>query len=286
MSSATPPSRTPRAGRRLWPGVLLLAVVLAGAALVHLAGQHPAGTATHQLAADRAAAARIPAAARVAAAPPGSAPTEQEKLGRELFLRNCAWCHGQDGSGSQYGPSLIGVGAASADFQLSTGRMPLASEQADPERGEPAFSPAEIDALTAYVAGLGEGPPIPQIRPGDPVAGRTLYLLNCASCHSSTGTGAVLPGGRTAPELYAATPTQIAEAIRVGPGLMPQYPEHALSTSEVEDVVAYVERLGTEQDRGGAGLGRLGPVAEGLVAWLVAVPVLLLVIRRLGKKAP
>jgi ubiquinol-cytochrome c reductase cytochrome c subunit len=257
----SPVLRPPRS--RAASGLLLVAAVLAGAAVVHLAGPGPAE-----------------AHVRTAVtAPPTSA-------GRELFLRNCAWCHGQDGTGSQFGPSLVGVGEASADFQLRTGRMPLATERTDPERGEPAFAPAEIEALVSYVGSLGAGPGIPRVGPGDPVAGRTVYLRNCASCHSSSGTGAVLPGGRSAPEVFAAAPVEIAEAVRVGPGLMPPFPERVLSRDEVDDVVAYVETLGPSQNRGGIPLDWIGPVAEGLVAFFVAVPALLIVIRRLGKKAP
>jgi ubiquinol-cytochrome c reductase cytochrome c subunit len=267
MPGTVSPRRSPaRSGLR--GAVLLLAVVLAGAALIQFSTPSPRQPGVHQ----------------VAAAQPG--PGDTADRGRELYLQNCAWCHGQNGSGSQFGPSLVGVGAASADFQLSTGRMPLASEEADPERGPPAFGPEEISALVTYVASLDGGPPIPRVQPGDPAAGRTPYLLNCASCHSASGTGGLLPGGRGAPPLYPATPTQIAEAIRVGPGLMPQFPEDALDPTEVDDIAAYVGTLGAEPNRGGASLDRIGPVAEGLVAWLVAIPVLLIIIRLLGKRAP
>ena len=61
-----------------------------------------------------------------------SAKSDQElaDAGRKLFLVSCATCHGQNGEGvlsqdgNQLGPSLVGVGGAAADFQLSTGRMP------------------------------------------------------------------------------------------------------------------------------------------------------------------
>ena len=51
--------------------------------------------------------------------------------GRKLFLVGCASCHGKNASGIEtkrggnYGPSLIGVGAAAVDFQVGTGRMPM-----------------------------------------------------------------------------------------------------------------------------------------------------------------
>jgi ubiquinol-cytochrome c reductase cytochrome c subunit len=251
---------------RVLRAVLLLAVVLGGGALAQ---------------------AGVPAAAvrPVAAAQPAPA-ADQVARGRELYLRSCAWCHGQDGAGAAIGPSLVGAGAADVDFWVGTGRMPLAHEQADVERGPPAFAPDDVAALAAYVASLGPGPAVPQVSPGDLASGRTLYIENCASCHSSTGTGAVLPGGRNAPNLYAATPTQVAEAIRLGPGSMPQFPEGALSPTDVDDVVTYVVALRTGQDRGGASLDRIGPVAEGFIALVVALPLLLIIIRRLGKKAP
>jgi ubiquinol-cytochrome c reductase cytochrome c subunit len=53
--------------------------------------------------------------------------------GKKLFAIGCASCHGLGGEGqvredgTVIGPSLIGVGAAAVDFQVSTGRMPMAA---------------------------------------------------------------------------------------------------------------------------------------------------------------
>jgi ubiquinol-cytochrome c reductase cytochrome c subunit len=205
--------------------------------------------------------------------------------GATLYQNSCATCHGQHGEGSQRGPTLVGVGAASADFWLSTGRMPLAQEKAEAQRGRPSFDRVQIDALVQYVASFGGGPPVPQVGEGDAVSGRRLYLLNCAACHSATGIGAAQVGGQAATSLYAATPTQIAEAVRVGPGLMPEFPNSALSDSEVDDIAAYVGSLHRNADHGGATLGLVGPVTETLVG-VVGVGLLLLVVRRLGTRAP
>jgi ubiquinol-cytochrome c reductase cytochrome c subunit len=208
--------------------------------------------------------------------------------GQTLYQQNCASCHGQQGQGTQRGPTLIGVGAASADFYLSTGRMPISDEQRNPGRSKPAFGRADIDALVGYVASLGGGQAIPDV---DPAAGRLadgerLYQENCAACHSATGTGGALTSGQVAPSLARSTPVQVAEAIRVGPGAMPRFPAQALNDQQVDSVTAYVGRLQEGGNRGGWDLGRIGPVTEGLVAWVLGLGVVLWIVRRLGKEVP
>jgi mono/diheme cytochrome c family protein len=141
---------------------------------------------------------------------------DQLALGRTLYETNCSTCHGTDGVGTLNGPSLQGVGAASADFFLSTGRMPLANPNDQPVRQDPAFSSEEIDALVAYVDSLAPGgPAIPQVRieDGSLSDGLALFLDNCAGCHGAGASGASVGGGQIAPGLYEATPTQIGEAI-------------------------------------------------------------------------
>jgi ubiquinol-cytochrome c reductase cytochrome c subunit len=207
--------------------------------------------------------------------------------GRELYLQNCAGCHGQQGEGSPRGPSLVGVGAAAADFYLSTGRMPLANPKQAPRRQKPAFGRDDIDAMVAYVASLDGGPAVPRV---DPAAGRLaegerLYQDNCAACHSATGTGGALTSGQVAPSLRQATPVQVGEAMRVGPGAMPTFDRATFDDGQVDSIAAYVGDLQHGGDAGGAGLGRLGPVAEGLVAWVLGMGLLVLVVRRLGKEA-
>jgi ubiquinol-cytochrome c reductase cytochrome c subunit len=194
------------------------------------------------------------------------------------------------GQGTQRGPALVGVGPASLDFQLSTGRMPLTSERYQPVHRKPAFSAADIRALVDYASRLGGGggPRIPTVRPDGVHLGQRLYLDNCAACHSATGAGGALTNGQFAPSLAKATPTQVGEAIRVGPGLMPAYPDTVLSGHEVDAVAEYVRTLQNKRgnlDRGGLPLGRIGPVTEGLVGWGVGLLLLVLVVRQLGSRA-
>ncbi|MFI0793649.1 c-type cytochrome [Micromonospora rubida] len=207
--------------------------------------------------------------------------------GAQLYLAQCASCHGVQGQGTQRGPSLVGVGPASVDFQLSTGRMPLSRTVPQSRRREPVLSADDIAALVGHVADFGGGgPQIPRVGPGDVVTGREIFAANCAPCHGATGAGAALTSGWTAPPLYDATPAQVAEAIRVGPGLMPVFPSQVLDDRQVDDVTAYVQRLrGERLDRGGNPLRRLGPLAEGLVAWLAVLGLLVTAVRWLGRRS-
>ncbi|MEU4481201.1 c-type cytochrome [Micromonospora sp. NPDC023966] len=219
--------------------------------------------------------------------PTPAATTPAGDRGTQLYLEQCASCHGVQGQGSQQGPSLVGVGPASVDFQLSTGRMPVSREVPQSRRREPVFSADDISALVDHVASLGGGGPrIPRVAPGDLVSGRDLFAANCAPCHGAAGSGAVLTNGWSAPPLYDASATQVAEAVRVGPGLMPAFPAQVLTDQQVDDLTSYVRRLRTERlDPGGNPLGRLGPLAEGLLAWLVVFGLLVAGVRWLGGRA-
>jgi ubiquinol-cytochrome c reductase cytochrome c subunit len=221
----------------------------------------------------------------VAASSTPSATATGTDPGREVFLRDCAWCHGTDGSGTHNGPSLTGVGESAADFYLRTGRMPLSSPDADVKAHAPAYDAKTIDALVRFIGGLGAGPAIPQVAPGDLANGRVLYAENCAACHSGSGTGTIVSGGQQAPDLWTTQDQQVAEAIRLGPGPMPHFDTAQLSDQDVDDIVSYVHQLGARQRIGGLGLDQYGPILEGVVALLVLVPLLIVVTRLLGKRA-
>ncbi|MFD0823313.1 c-type cytochrome, partial [Micromonospora zhanjiangensis] len=222
-------------------------------------------------------------------AAPGAAPAPGTDLarGRQLYEQSCGSCHGPVGQGSQRGPSLVGVGPADVDFQVGTGRMPLSQEAPQPMHRDPVFTPEETRDIVAYVVGFGPGgPAIPQVRPGSLTAGRDIYQANCAACHSAGGIGAALTNGRVAPALSRATPLQVAEAVRVGPGLMPAFPPQVLTDQQVDAVASYVQQLrGTRLDRGGVSMGRYGPTAEGLLAWGIGLLLLMLLVRWLGSRA-
>ena len=215
------------------------------------------------------------------AAPSASPEAEQVDRGAELYRQGCASCHGAGGSGTADGPTLIGVGAASADFMLTTGRMPLSRTGIQPPRKPPAYDRAEIDALVAYIASLGDGPPIPDVRParGELATGGELFRLDCAACHHAAATGGPLSSGRHAPALDQATPTQIGEAIRIGPGQMPAFDASTISDADIDSIARYVVYLRDPADPGGLSLGRTGPVAEGFVTWIFGIGAFVLLIR-------
>ena len=82
--------------------------------------------------------------------------------GGKLFAANCATCHGMGASGSQAGPSLVGVGAAAVDFQVGTGRMPMQMNGPQAYKKPAQFNEEQTKQLAAYVASLGPGPAIPE----------------------------------------------------------------------------------------------------------------------------
>lgn len=199
-----------------------------------------------------------------------------------MYLENCASCHGPQGEGTAAGPSLVGVGAASVDFYLRTGRMPLGAPEQQATRKRPAFDDAEIRALVDYVAGFGNGPEIPIVRGGGDVGrGYELYTANCAACHAATGAGNVVGGGAAAVGLSEATDVQIAEAVTIGPGVMPPFD---LSEEDREALIAYIRFLREAPTPGGAPIGGVGPVAEGFVAVLIGLTGLVLIARFAGSR--
>lgn len=218
---------------------------------------------------------------------PSRAETDQLREGQRLFEAGCSTCHGLDGQGTDNGPTLQGVGPAAVDFMLSTGRMPLSNPGVQPNRQEVSFSREQMDAIIAYVAAIAPGgPAIPNVRAdeGELPAGSLLFLANCAACHGAGATGDSVGGGQIAPSLDPADATQIGEAIRVGPGVMPRFSERTLSEADVNSIARYLLWLRDHGNEGGLPLGRVGAVAEGLVAAVVGLGLMLLVIRLTGSK--
>ncbi|HEY3529692.1 MAG TPA: c-type cytochrome [Nocardioides sp.] len=208
-------------------------------------------------------------------------------LGQHVFLRDCAWCHGIQAQGTSRGPDLRSAGPAYVDFMLKTGRMPLLEPDATTEPHTQKYDAATIAALVQYVGEqLGSGEPLPQLSAGDITSGRTVFLASCAACHSSSGTGTILQDGTRVPQLYDTPSEQIAEAVRVGPGEMPPFGAKTLDDQELNDVVSYVQQLGPQQVEGGHPLDQYGPIAESLLAFLIPLPLLVIIILLLGRRAP
>jgi ubiquinol-cytochrome c reductase cytochrome c subunit len=235
---------------------------------------------------------RVAALAALALALAAPAAADDATRGRDLYAAECARCHGSAGEGTPTdrpsrdpGPSLRGVGALAADFELRTGYMPLVESDDQPSRHRPRYSDAQIDALVAYVASLGDGPSVPEPHParGSLSEGFHLFTERCAGCHQIAGEGGVVTGARV-PSLEHATPVQIAEAVRLGPYLMPRFGPRAVSDAQLDSVIRYVLRTRHPTDAGGWGLGHVGPIPEGMVTWLLAAVALVGVSTLIGRR--
>jgi ubiquinol-cytochrome c reductase cytochrome c subunit len=217
-----------------------------------------------------------------------SSESAAEAAGRELYERSCITCHGENLEGvPNRGPSLIGVGEAAVYFQVHTGRMPLVRQEADAPDKPAVFSDEEIDQLMAYVQANGGGPTLPSgdLRDGDLAEGGELFRLNCASCHNFVGEGGALSSGKAAPSLADSTDLEIYTAMLTGPENMPVFGDNQLTPEEKRAVINYVQTIQGQADPGGAGIGRVGPVAEGLVIWVVGIGALMFGIFWMGSKA-
>jgi ubiquinol-cytochrome c reductase cytochrome c subunit len=213
----------------------------------------------------------------------------QQELGAQLYAGNCASCHGIAGRGvpeptpvrgagdiAGEGPPLAGVGAQAADLYLTTGFMPLDNPHQQPWRRRVELTPREIAAITQYVASLAPGPPIPHPDPaaGSVPQGMHMFVEHCAGCHQAVAEGGYVTNVRV-PKIKEDTPTQIAEAVRVGPNLMPKFSKGHISDRQLNSIIAYIQAVKHPEDRGGWGIGHLGPVPEGMLTWFIAAVALI-----------
>ncbi len=201
--------------------------------------------------------------------------------GREIFLKGCSSCHGLNAEGGGIAPALIGVGAASVDFQVGTGRMPMADMSQQAMRKTPVYDEAETAALAEYVASLAPGPAIPGAaqltyeRDGNTAEGGELFRTNCAMCHNAAGQGGALTQGKYAPTLMGVSAKHIYEAMITGPQAMPVFGEKAITPEEKLSIIKWIKAVENEKGLGGASLGKVGPVTEGLVSWVLGIGLLI-----------
>ena len=208
--------------------------------------------------------------------------------GRKLFLISCASCHGMNAegittkSGGNYGPSLIGVGAAAVDFQVGTGRMPMSLTGPQAPRKTPALDEEETSQVAAYIASLGPGPSIPESKDlslkgvtADEIReGGEFFRTNCTACHNSVGAGGALPNGRYAPSLKGVSSKHIYEAMLTGPQQMPVFSDDVITPEDKRNVIAYVKTIQAQPQYGGLAGGNIGPVAEGMFTFIVGIGVM------------
>jgi ubiquinol-cytochrome c reductase cytochrome c subunit len=201
--------------------------------------------------------------------------------GKQIFLKGCSSCHGLNAEGASIAPSLIGVGAASVDFQVGTGRMPMADMSTQAMRKPRVYNEEETAALAAYVASLAPGPAIPDEselnyeRDGNSAEGGELFRNNCAMCHNFAGQGGALSQGKYAPTLMGVEPKHIYEAMVTGPQSMPVFSDKTITAEEKLSIIKWIKSAEAEPNLGGATMGRIGPVTEGLLAWVLGLGLLI-----------
>ncbi len=202
-------------------------------------------------------------------------PAESQAMiseGQKLFAANCATCHGMSAAGTEDGPSLYGVGAASVDFQMGTGRMPLAFQGPQGAQKPPQFTQEQIDAVAAYIDSLAPGPDVPDEKwlagDGDIATGGELFRINCAMCHNVAGAGGALTEGKFAPALHGVEARYVYEAMVTGPQNMPVFSDTNLTPQDKADIISFLKFQDDNASPGGVDLGSLGPVSEGLFIWI------------------
>jgi ubiquinol-cytochrome c reductase cytochrome c subunit len=199
--------------------------------------------------------------------------------GGKLFESNCATCHGMGASGSQAGPSLVGVGAAAVDFQVGTGRMPMQMNGPQAYEKPVQFNEEQTRQLAAYVATLGPGPALPEEHlldeKGNAAEGGELFRVNCAMCHNAAAAGGALTRGKFAPALADVSGKHIYEAMVTGPQNMPVFNDANISPEGKRDIITFLKQIEANGSPGGADLGALGPVSEGLFVWIAGLGVII-----------
>ena len=200
--------------------------------------------------------------------------------GEKLFVANCATCHGVEASGTENGPSLVGVGAASVDFQVGTGRMPMAMHGPQAQQKPVQFDDEQTAELAAYVSSLGAGPAVPEeeyldASEGNAAEGGELFRVNCAMCHNAAGAGGALTRGKFAPSLDGVSEKHIYEAMVTGPQNMPVFSDTNIDPEGKQDIIAFLKNIESSGSPGGAQLGSLGPVSEGLFIWTAGLGIVI-----------
>jgi ubiquinol-cytochrome c reductase cytochrome c subunit len=199
--------------------------------------------------------------------------------GEKLFEANCATCHGMGAGGTQDGPSLVGVGAAAVDFQVGTGRMPMQMNGPQAYEKPAQFNEQQTHQLSAYVASLGAGPAIPEAgvldEQGDAAKGGELFRTNCAMCHNAAAAGGALTRGKFAPALADTSGKHIYEAMVTGPQNMPVFSDSNITPEGKRDIITFLKQIESTGSPGGADLGALGPVSEGLFVWIAGLGVII-----------
>lgn len=182
--------------------------------------------------------------------------------GATLYARNCAACHGEDGSGGIGVPLSLPSFLATVDDAYLRKTIRLGR----PGRVMPAFaqlSDAEVDAIVAHIRSWHKGKaPVFDTRPirGDASRGEKLFGRYCAGCHGAKGEGShgtgvtfsrprdlpIMPPALNNPGyLASATDAQIKNTLIKGREGTPMvaFKPRGLTDRDLDDIVAFVRSL-------------------------------------------
>ncbi len=218
--------------------------------------------------------------------------TQQVEQGRELYNVSCSSCHGLNGEGNTLGPSLIGVGSASVDFMVATGRMPAARPEVQIPARTPLYSQEQVDALAAYITTWGPGIESPTEAQYSPeglseeeiARGGALFRANCSACHGIVGGGGALPKGKFAPSITGTENVHIWEAMRIGPQQMPVFSKDVITDEDARSIIGYINETSEQPTYGGLATSEEGPVSEGFWVFIIGIGGLALVATWIAKR--
>jgi len=80
-------------------------------------------------------------------------------------------------------------------------------------------------------------------------------------------------------------PKYIYEALITGPQSMPVFSDKTITPAEKLSLIKWIKSAEAEPNLGGATMGRIGPVTEGLLIWILGLGLLIAVAVWLTTKA-
>lgn len=94
-------------------------------------------------------------------------------------------------------------------------------------------------------------------------------------CHNFAGQGGALTQGKYAPTVMGVEAKHIYEVMITGPQSMPVFSDTIITPEEKLSIIKWIKAAESEPNLGGAALGRVGPVTEGLLIWTVGIGLLI-----------
>ena len=171
-----------------------------------------------------------------------------KSLGRDVFLNNCAGCHGADAQGAVGFPNL-------ADHDWLYGGMPEAivtsitsgRSGSMPPMGA-AMQPEALDAVIALLEHWSDTKLDPAVRE----RGNQQFMMMCAACHGAEGKGNPMLGAPNLTDriwLHGGSRERLRETLLKGRNSQMPAHEQILSKDEIRLVSAYVYGLSSSNEQ-------------------------------------